>query len=361
MQLKHQSSAQKNDSDDSVWLTRDNCSLDDFCSVIDNLPAAAAHPLAESLQQQIPVYAANTVSQALADPQYQFALMAEWNQVLAEGAGVLCIKGAYTDEQLLDSVTEQLLALIEQEKSAKTSDGGDHFAAAGANDRLWNAHEKLCVAAPELFAQYNANAAIELISQAWLGPHYQVTAQVNVVYPGGQPQTCHRDYHMGFQDGDALEQYPAHVHLMSQKLTLQGAIAHCDMPIESGPTKLLPGSQRYLPGYLAVQRADFRDYFEANFVQMALQKGDAVFFNPALFHAAGENRTSDIQRFANLLQIGSGYGRSIEIVDRARMCKAVYPALAKMSKDARLTAREVETILKACAEGYPFPTNLDSC
>ena len=72
--------------------------------------------------------------------------------------------------------------------------------------------------------------------QAWLGPRYQVTSQVNVVNPGGAAQVPHRDYHLGFVDVDQLAAYPAHMHRMSAALTLQGAVAHCDMPLESGPT-----------------------------------------------------------------------------------------------------------------------------
>ena len=34
---------------------------------------------------------------------------------------------------------------------------GDHFAKAGANDRIWNAQEKLCLRAPAVFARYFAN------------------------------------------------------------------------------------------------------------------------------------------------------------------------------------------------------------
>ena len=39
---------------------------------------------------------------------------------------------------------------------------------------------------------------------------------------------------------DDLAAYPAHLHRTSPVLTLQGAVAHCDMPLESGPTMLLP-------------------------------------------------------------------------------------------------------------------------
>ncbi|MGO7961730.1 phytanoyl-CoA dioxygenase family protein, partial [Rhizobium leguminosarum] len=90
----------------------------------------------------------------------------------------------------------------------------------------------------------------------------QMTAQVNRVNPGGSAQSAHRDYHLGFQSSKLIEQFPAHVHRLSPVLTLQGAVAHCYMPLESGPTLFLPHSQTYLPGYLALKLQEFRDYFE---------------------------------------------------------------------------------------------------
>jgi ectoine hydroxylase-related dioxygenase (phytanoyl-CoA dioxygenase family) len=147
---------------------------------------------------------------------------------------------------------------------------------------------------------------------------------------------------------------------MSPFLTLQGAVAHSDMPVESGPTKLLPFSQRYAPGYLAWRRQDFRDYFEAHQQQIPLEKGDVIFFNPALFHAAGENRTADVQRMANLLQVSSAYGRAMESLDRTAMCEALYPVLLERIARDDVKEAEVEAVIASCAEGYPFPTNLDS-
>ena len=177
--------------------------------------------------------------------------------------------------------------------------------------------------------------------------------------PGGRAQTPHRDYHMGFQDEETLRACPASQHALSACLTLQGAVAHSDMPVESGPTKLLPYSQTYLPGYIAIHREPFRAHFEAHFVQVPLRKGDLLFFNPATFHAAGDNRTGDVQRFANLMQIGSAYGRSIEIVDRTRLTRAIYPALRNLAATGALSARQIDTVVAAAAEGYPFPANLD--
>ncbi|MEM8823082.1 MAG: phytanoyl-CoA dioxygenase family protein, partial [Pseudomonadota bacterium] len=174
-----------------------------------------------------------------------------------------------------------------------------------------------------------------------------------------QAQQAHRDYHLGFQTAEISGAYPAHVHDLSPLMTLQGGIAHCHMPIESGPTKLLPFSQLYRPGYAAWRRDDFRAFFEDHHVQMPLEKGDALFFNPALFHAAGENRSADIQRMVNLLQVSSAFGRAMESVDRIAMCNAVFSPLAAAWSGGDIIEAELDATLAATAEGYSFPTNLD--
>lgn len=343
---------------DTVWLDVDSCSIDDFRRLVEVDTSTELVPLATGLSSNIPLYDAAAVKNGLDDRDSLMALMAEWNRVLSSGPGIVVFRQAYDNPALIDDVTGVLETIIAEEE-AQAAGSGDHFAPAGANSRIWNAHEKLCMADPHLFALYNANPIIPLISRAWLGPHYQITTQVNVVRPGGKAQTCHRDYHMGFQTVDDLAHYPALVHELTPLLTLQGAIAHCDMPVESGPTKLLPYSQTYRPGFIATLQTEYRDYFEAHCVQLPLEKGDALFFNPAVFHAAGENRSSDIHRFANLMQIGSGYGRSIEIVDRLRMSKAMYPVLLDLKQSGTLSAAELGNVIAACAEGYPFPANLD--
>jgi ectoine hydroxylase-related dioxygenase (phytanoyl-CoA dioxygenase family) len=176
-----------------------------------------------------------------------------------------------------------------------------------------------------------------------------------VVNPGGEAQSVHRDYHMGFQTAAEIERFPLHAHQLSPVLTLQGAVAHCDMPVESGPTLYLPYSQNFVPGYFAWRKPEFKDYFNKNYIQLPLAKGDAVFLSPALFHAAGHNRTKDIKRMANLLQVSSAYGRAMESMDRAGMSAILYPTLRKM----KLSAGEISNVIAACAEGYAFPTNLD--
>jgi ectoine hydroxylase-related dioxygenase (phytanoyl-CoA dioxygenase family) len=135
-------------------------------------------------------------------------------------------------------------------------------------------------------------------------------------------------------------------------------VAHGDMPVVSGPTLYLPHSQKYSHGYVAYRRPEFQEYFDSHHVQLPLEKGDAVFFNPALLHAAGSNHSTDIRRMANLLQISSAFGRAMETIDRERVCTAVYPAL-RSAAGAGLSPARVANVIAASGEGYPFPTNLD--
>jgi ectoine hydroxylase-related dioxygenase (phytanoyl-CoA dioxygenase family) len=336
----------------------DNCSVADFAAQIVAGNEAQRTQFADSTPHGIALYDCGLLHSALADRDARAELLSEWVHVLRDGAGVIVLQHAYDDTAPIDEATALFETIIRDER-AQGGAGGDHFAKAGANDRIWNALEKLCLRAPGLFARYYANEFVAAAADAWLGPQYQMTSQVNVVRPGGAAQQAHRDYHLGFQTVDEAERYPDHVHTMSPFLTLQGAIAHVDMPVESGPTKLLPYSQRYAPGYLAWRRDDFRRYFETHCVQLPLAKGDALFFNPALFHAAGENRTADVVRMANLLQISSAYGRAMESVDRVAMCEAIYPVLHDCVAHARLSAAQLDAAIASCAEGYPFPTNLD--
>ncbi len=342
----------------STWFTPEDCRLDEFIETVERATDSQSVPLADEIIDRVPFYDGKKVRHAAGDHVAARHLMAEWNYVLGDGPGIVAFKNAYPDPSVLDQVKAVLVDILEREE-ADRSRGGDHFAPAGANSRLWNAHEKLCMASPELFVRYNANPVVDLVSKSWLGPRYQITTQVNVVRPGAPAQTCHRDYHMGFQTAEDLANYPATAHAVSAALTLQGAVAHMDMPTASGPTKLLPYSQTYLPGYVATLLPAFRAYFEEHFVQLELKKGDALFFNPAVFHAAGENTSTDIHRFANLMQIGSGYGRSTELLDRTRMCLAIYPALSEMKKKREIDPIGLDCVINACAEGYAFPVNLD--
>ncbi|WP_172296714.1 phytanoyl-CoA dioxygenase family protein [Pseudoruegeria sp. HB172150] len=340
-----------------VWYAADSGDLSEFAAGIPAETDAADYPHASGIEAKIPIYDGNAIRAM--DAQGRKALMQEWAKLLLNGPGVLVIQSAYPDTAPVDRATALFDRIIEEERAAGAG-AGDHFAKPGANDRIWNALQKHCLADPEGFALYYGNTCLALAAEAWLGPGYQFTAQVNRVNPGGAAQNAHRDYHLGFMSTEQAARFPAHIHALSPGLTLQGAVAHCDMPVESGPTMLLPYSQRYGAGYIAFTRPDFQAYFAENHAQLPLKKGDAVFFNPALMHGAGTNRTADICRMANLLQISSAMGRAMEAVDRTAMTRALYSPLKALVADGKLTPEETAAAIAACAEGYAFPTNLDS-
>jgi ectoine hydroxylase-related dioxygenase (phytanoyl-CoA dioxygenase family) len=339
------------------WFSIDECDIREFAAIVEQPVLVEDYPHASCVEQGVLIYETSTIRAAAGESRSRHELLGELATALADGPGVVLLRGAFDDEAVLDRATEVFRQIIAKEKATGMA-AGDHFAAAGANDRVWNALEKLAVVDPDTFVRYYANDVLALVCEAWLGAGYQVTSQINQVNPGGKAQSPHRDYHLGFQSPQSAEAYPAHVHRMSPALTLQGGIAHDDVPLEAGPTFLLPNSQKYGPGYLASGLPEFREYSERMAVQIPFAKGDAVFFNPALFHGAGSNLTTNTQRLVNLLQVSSPFGRAMESVDRQRIVASIYPSLlafkAGVAPDGLL-----RNAVAASAEGYAFPINLD--
>ncbi|KAJ4377308.1 hypothetical protein N0V83_000132 [Neocucurbitaria cava] len=313
------------------------------------------YPLASEITANVPIYELPDYSSL--SPQQRSALQDEWYHILLSGPGVFVTKGLYRDTSLLDTVNDVYAKIIDEEKKL-AGKRGDHFAGSGANDRIWNSFSKHCLKGPESFLEYYSNPWLPLISSAWLGPHHRLTAQVNIVKPGAKAQISHRDYHIGFQDNESCAKFPKALQVASQFLTLQGAVAHSDMPLESGPTRLLPFSQTFEEGYMAYRIPEFQNFFLEKHVSTPLDKGDGLFFNPALFHAAGQNDSADVLRSANLLQISSAFGKPMEMIDTYPLIEATWAGLVDTYKKNGLSD-EVRTFVANVAEGYPFPTNLD--
>ncbi len=338
-----------------VWLREADCSIDEFIATVDVETDVGAYPFADRVEQGAVVYSCASL-RALGSNTLAVDVAAEIAAVLLDGPGIAVFQRAFASD-VVDAASVVFHEIIDDEKRTGNA-AGDHFAKPGSNDRVWNALEKLALRDPAVFADYYDNDIIPLVSTAWLGPAYQVTSQVNVVNPGGQAQEPHRDYHLGFMENEVAERFPAHVHRLSPVMTLQGAIAHCDMTIDTGPTMYLPHSHKYEAGYVAWRLPEFKRYFAEHHVQLPLSKGDAVFFNPAMFHGAGTNRTPDIRRMANLLQVGSALGRTLERVDRRLMINALYPTLTeRLANGADRSA--IDRVVAASAEGYAFPCDLD--
>jgi hypothetical protein len=101
--------------------------------------------------------------------------------------------------------------------------------------------------------------------------------------------------------------------------------------------------------------------FKEKMIQVELEAGDAVFFSPALVHAAGDNRTVDFERSANLLQVSACWSKPMESVDRDAILRNTWPYILKhvSSEPDGVAASSSQALLKAVCDGYSFPTNLD--
>ncbi|MFZ4827598.1 MAG: phytanoyl-CoA dioxygenase family protein [Phototrophicaceae bacterium] len=338
-----------------AYFGAEDLRVEDLDAVCSQTTQLADYPLAMAVEKKILIYDGDTVRSQLNNAEDEARLKAEWCLALRQGPGVFVVKQGYPNTSIIDRSTALFHAIVAEEK-AKGQGQGDHF---GKNERIWNAIEKVCLKDPNLFIDYYTNSVLAIASESWLGPFYQITAQVNNVKPGSKAQSTHRDYHLGFQSASTVTRFPAHAQVMSQYLTLQGAIAHTDMPIETGPTLLLPYSHQLKAGYQAYTLPAFDAYFQEHKVQLPLSKGDMIFFSPALFHGAGSNQSAS-DRIANLVQISSAFGRTMETVNTTRMVLTVYPTLLARLEQETLTEQELNHLVAAVANGYSFPTNLDS-
>lgn len=326
-----------------------------FKTLIEQTATKETYPLASDIQKNIPIYDCTILDQSNGSSLESF--QDELYHILTSGPGVVVLKKFFTDLTKIDTANQAYDAIIKHELEVN-GQKGDHFASAGKNSRIWNSFSKHALQSPENFVQYFSNPLFKVVCDAYLGPAYRITSQVNVVKPGGQAQVSHRDYHLGFQTTEDVARWPKAMHTASALLTLQGAVAHSDMPLNSGPTRFLPFSQMFEEGFMAYRRPEFDAYFLENWVSLPLEKGDAVFFSPALFHAAGENTTTDFERSANLIQVSSAFGKPMETIDAVPLIRECYEPLQKIFAHEGYTA-EVDAFIRAVAEGYPFPTNLD--
>ena len=180
------------------YLSEDDCRLADLIDLVSAKTEAARYPYARGVEQNVLIYDGACLRQELSRPAGRRHVEAELIRALHDGPGIVVLADAFGDLGVVDRATRQFEAIIAAQR-ARGDAGGDHFATAGQNDRIWNALEKLALRAPDVFAAYYANDLIATVCRAWLGPGYQVTSQVNVVNPGGAAQTVHRDYHLGIR------------------------------------------------------------------------------------------------------------------------------------------------------------------
>ena len=337
-----------------VYFSQSDIDYDDLAKICSQKTLQEDYPFADSVSNNVVIYDANYLESFIGDSENELRLKTELHQVLEGGPGVFVIRNLYGHDAI-----DQSNNIFEKIVESEGNTSNDHFAS-GTNTRIWNAFQKVALEDPEAFISYYSNNLLKLVAESWCGPNSQMTAQVNIVRPGGEMQKPHRDYHLGFQENQVVELFPISAHRLSNYLTLQGGVAHTDMPLASGPTMVLPYSQQYELGYLAWRDNACTDFFNDNAVQNQMNKGDGIFFNPALLHGAGSNTTKDFHRIGNLLQISSPFGKTMERIDYLKIINRIYPLLLEHSINKTLSEKLIENVLVCATDGYAFPTNLDN-
>ena len=139
-----------------IWISDADCRLEDFRRLVERHARLADYPLASAVHHNVLTYQGDDIRRAAPEPERRKALMAEWVRALNDGPGILLLEDAFADLAVVDAATDSFFAMIAEQRAANAN-AGDHFAKPGANDRIWNALEKLCLRDPQLFARYYAN------------------------------------------------------------------------------------------------------------------------------------------------------------------------------------------------------------
>ena len=260
-------------------LHREDCNIDDLAALVAHRTDLAEYPYAHSVADGVLLYHSAALVEQSSNPETRAEIQDEIARALLTGPGITVFQGAF-DAEILDRASVVFRELIARQHESGAA-SGDHFAKPGANDRIWGAQLKLALEYPKAYVDYYANSIVALASEAWLGPMYQVTSDVNVVNPGGAAQNPHRDYHLGFMSSDVAAKFRAHVHRLTPALTLQGAVAHVDMPAETGPTKYLPYSQQFESGYLAFERPRVQGVLRSQLRPIAFEEGRCRLLQPS--------------------------------------------------------------------------------
>jgi hypothetical protein len=109
------------------------------------------YPLSNSVVSGVSIYEVPEYS-SLSQEELS-AFQDEWYHILLSGPGVFVTKRLYKNNTLIGRVNEVFSAIIADEKKSSNKKG-DHFAGAGANDRIWNSFSKHCLRDPESFLDY---------------------------------------------------------------------------------------------------------------------------------------------------------------------------------------------------------------
>jgi hypothetical protein len=126
------------------YLSADDCRLADLIDLVSQKTDLADYPYAAAVEQNTLIYDGARLRKELSGPAGRLRVEGELARALLDGPGIVMLAGAFDDPWVIDRATRQFEAIIAAQRAAGGA-AGDHFAAAGQNDRIWNALEKLAL------------------------------------------------------------------------------------------------------------------------------------------------------------------------------------------------------------------------
>ena len=131
------------------WLSQDDCRLEDFIAVVEQVTDLADYPYADAVADNALVYDSDHLRKQVDTADGRREVQAELARALTDGPGMVVFQGAFPDRPVVDRATDAFDAMIAEQRASGAA-SGDHFAKPGANDRVWNALEKLAVREPDV-------------------------------------------------------------------------------------------------------------------------------------------------------------------------------------------------------------------
>ena len=311
----------------STWLHADDCSVDDFRAIVEVTTDGRDYPHAADVVDNVLVYDCDRLRAEITTPAGRRSVQAELVVAMADGPGLVVFAGAFPDTSIVDRVTDVFVAIIADQHAAGQA-AGDHYAKPGANDRIWNALEKLALRDPDAFVDYYGNEIIELVSSAWLGPELPD----HVAGQRRQP---------GRRRPGSPPRLPPRVPVRRGRRAVPGprppVVGRAHAAGRGRPHRHA-GRERSddVPAALAEVRARLPRLASSRLRRVlrrtprpapARQGRRGVLQPGAVPRRRSQPVTSDIKRMANLLQVSSAFGRAMETVDREAMSNALFPAL----------------------------------
>ena len=122
---------------------------------------------------------------------------------------------------------------------------------------------------------------------------------------------------------------------------------------------------------MVLDNPKYIDHVASCMAQLPLEKGDAVFFNPACLHQPGMNETST-PRVANLLQVSACWGTPMEKINKLDMTKSVWPIFKRWASESEMNEGapgdtrdrkhplQLEALINATCDDFGYPRDFDT-